>query len=124
MIALDSSSMIAFLSGASGADVDAVASALRSRLGVLPPVVVTELCSAPRLGAEVQALIQAIPELEIRSGYWERAGELRAGLLRRGLKARLADTLIAQSCLDHDLPLVTRDKDFRNFSRYAGLRLD
>lgn len=116
--------MIAYLSGENGADVDAVENALRFSQGAFPPVVVTELCSDRTLTAEVRALIHAIPQLEVRGGYWERAGELRAGLLRRGLKARLADTLIAQSCLDHDAPLLTRDRDFRNFSRYCGLRVE
>jgi predicted nucleic acid-binding protein len=27
----------------------------------------------------------------------------------------LADTLIAQSCIDHRLPLITADLDFRHF---------
>jgi len=35
----------------------------------------------------------------------------------------LADTLIAQSCIDHDVRLVTRDDDFRHFVRLGGLRL-
>ena len=39
------------------------------------------------------------------------------------VKAGLADSLIAQSCLDHDLALITRDRDFRHFARHAGLRL-
>jgi len=38
-------------------------------------------------------------------------------------RARLADTLIAQSCLDHDVALVTRDGDFRHFARVARLKL-
>jgi predicted nucleic acid-binding protein len=124
LIAIDSSSMIAYLCGDEGTDVDAVEIALQFNQGVFPPVVVSELCSDPTLRAEVRALIHGIPQLEIRSGYWERAGDLRARLLGRGLKARLADALIAQSCLDHDISLLTRDKDFRNFSRHAGLRLD
>ena len=123
MIALDSSSLIAFLSGEHGADVDAVENALKLRQGALPPVVVTELLSDPIVRAQIAALIRAVPWLEILDGYWERAGELRAKLLRRGLKARLADTLIAQSCVDHGVALVTRDRDFRNFARHAGLRL-
>jgi predicted nucleic acid-binding protein len=61
--------------------------------------------------------------LEISEGYWERAGLLRARVLARGLRARLADTLIAQSCLDHNLPLVTRDADFRHFVRLGGMRV-
>ena len=123
MIALDSSSMIAFLSGDHGSDVAAVESALRLRQGVFPPVVVTELLSDPAIRVEIALIIRAIPSLEIRDRYWERAGELRARLLRRGLKARLADTLVAQSCLDHDVGLITRDRDFRHFATHAGLRL-
>jgi predicted nucleic acid-binding protein len=124
MIALDTSSMIAYLSGLSGRDVDAVDAALRLEQGVLPPVVVSELLSDPRLRPEIRLLIHAIPQLAIHDAYWVRAGELRAKLLRRGLKARLADSLIAQSCLDHEVALITRDHDFRNFVRYAELRLE
>jgi predicted nucleic acid-binding protein len=124
VIALDTSSTIAFLSGERGRDVTAVESALRFRTGVFPPVVVTELLSDPAVRSGISALIRSVPRLEILDGYWERAGELRARLLRRGLKARLADSLIAQSCLDHRVALLTRDRDFRNFARYEGLSLD
>lgn len=124
MIAFDTSSAIAFLSGERGRDVTAVEEALRLRQGVFPPVVVTELLSDPAVRSEIGTLIRAVPRLEILEGYWERAGELRARLLRRGLKARLADTLIAQSCIDHEVALVTRDRDFRNFATHAGLSLE
>jgi predicted nucleic acid-binding protein len=124
VIALDTSSTIAFLSGERGRDVTAVETALRFRAGVFPPVVVTELLSDPAVRSGISALIRSVPRLEILDGYWERAGELRARLLRRGLKARLADSLIAQSCLDHRVALLTRDRDFRNFARYGGLSLD
>jgi len=123
MIALDTSSTIAFLSGERGIDVSAVEEALRFRQGIFPPVVVTELLSDPAVRSGIGTLIRAVPRLEILDGYWERAGELRARLLRRGLKARLADTLIAQSCLDHEVALVTRDRDFRSFATHAGLTL-
>lgn len=63
------------------------------------------------------------PLLEIRDGYWQRAGELRARVLARGAKARLADTLVAQSCLDQDAALITLDDDFRAFVLDARLRL-
>jgi predicted nucleic acid-binding protein len=124
MIALDTSSTIAFLVGHRGRDVTALEGALRLRQGVFPPVVVTELLSDPDIRPDLALLIRAVPRLEILDGYWERAGELRARLLRRGLKARLADTLIAQSCLDHEVALLTRDRDFRNFANHAGLRLE
>jgi predicted nucleic acid-binding protein len=124
VIALDTSSAIAFLSGERGRDVTAVEEALRFRQGVFPPVVVTELLSDPVVRAEIGALIRGVPRLEILDGYWERAGQLRARLLRKGLKAHIADTLIAQSCIDHKVALVTRDRDFRNFANHAGLSLE
>ena len=123
MIALETSSMIAFLSGAAGSDVSAVKSAIAMRQAVFPAVVVTELLSDPTLRPDAASFVRGIRRLLILDGYWERAGDLHANILRRGLKARLADTLIAQSCLDHDVTLVTRDQDFRHFARYGGLRL-
>jgi predicted nucleic acid-binding protein len=36
-------------------------------------------------------------------------------LRAKELKAKLADTLIAQLCIDHEMPLITRDRDFFTF---------
>ena len=83
----------------------------------------TELLSDPKVTMAVKDLFPQLPVLEISEGYWHRAGLPRARLVARGRRARLADTLIAQSCLDHDLPLVTRDADFRHFVRLAGIRI-
>ena len=37
------------------------------------------------------------------------------------LKARLGDALIAQSCIDAHVVLLTRDRDFRTFAEAAKL---
>ncbi len=123
MIAIDSSSLIAYLSGASGLDVTAVDAALADKQGCLPPVVLTELLSDPKLPKSVETLLQQVPLLTVSEGYWERAGALRARVLAAARKAPLADALIAQSCLDHDVPLITRDHDLRQFKRLASLKL-
>ncbi len=115
--------MIAYLAGEIGIDVDAIELAMQLKESTFPPVVLTELLSDHTLPQDTVRFLRQIPQLGILDGYWERAGELRARLYRRGLKAYIADTLIAQSCLDHDVPLVTRDRDFRHFARFAGLRL-
>lgn len=123
MIAIDTSAMIAYLAGEAGPDVDAVDHALAHKAAVLPPPVLAELLSASNLADDVRDTLVALSMLGVGDGYWERAGLLRARIAKRGLKARLADALIAQSCLDHDLTLITRDRDFRHFSRHAGLRV-
>jgi predicted nucleic acid-binding protein len=123
MLALDTSSVIAYLAGDSGGDVEAVESALRFKQAVLPPIVLCELLSDPELPESVARTISDFPVLEIKEGFWERAGLLRAKVIAQGRKARLADALIAQVCLDHDLPLVTRDTDFHNFASQSALKL-
>lgn len=123
MIAIDTSSLIAYLGGGEGPDVEATALALQHRNAALPPVVLSELLSDSALPPDVRTLLGRLPLLDVADGYWERAGLLRARMLAAGRRTPLADTLIAQSCLDHDVPLVTRDADFRNFARTAGLRL-
>jgi len=123
VIALDTSSLIAYLSGDEGPDVDAAEVALEHQQAVLPPVVLSELLSDPTLEGQVKDLFIRLPLLDILEGYWERSGLLRARALARGRRARLADTLIAQSCLDHKVELVTRDVDFQVFVRTGGLKL-
>ena len=123
MIAADTSSLVAFLEGAAGSDVEVIQSALDHQQLVLPPVVLTELLSDPGLPTAVRSLLTALPQLELEPGYWERAGLLRAGAVKQRRKARIADALIAQSCIDQSVPLVTRDKDFRHFAGRLGLAL-
>lgn len=121
MIAADTSSVLSYLAGDTGDDVALLERAIADRSLLLPPPVVAEILSAPDLEADVAAKILALPRLTILEGYWERTGYLRARVLALRRKARLADALIAQACLDHDLPIIVRDQDFRHFAAVARL---
>lgn len=123
MIGVDSSTIIAYFDNESGADVQLFDAGLAAGEIAIPPVVLSEVLSDPNLPAKHAALLRQLPLLEILDGYWARAGQLRASILARKLKALLPDTLIAQSCLDHDVALIRRDPDFRHFARYCGLKL-
>ena len=123
MIAVDTSTLAAFLGGDRGRDVDLLDDALAHNQLCLPPVVVSELLSAPEARTRLEHILADLPMLPIEDGYWHRAGRMRASLLARGYKARLADTLICQSCLDHGIALLTRDADFRHFAKHCRLHL-
>lgn len=123
MIAADTSTWIAFLEGEPGQDAELLDQALQDRQVVMVPVVLTELLSDPKLPSGVADTLSDVPMLEIEPGYWQRAGALRARVLARRRKARLGDALIAQSCVDRGLPLLTRDRDFLAFVEAAGLHL-
>ena len=123
MIAADTSTWIAYLEGDEGEDAALLDRALADRQVLMPPVVLTELLSDPGMHADVMEPLLEVPTMDIADGYWQRAGKLRAKVLARRRKARLGDALIAQSCVDHGVALITRDRDFRAFAEAAGLML-
>lgn len=121
MIAADTSTWIAFLEGTRGEDAQMLDRALEDQQVWMVPVVLTELLSDPKLSSGVADTLSDVPMIEIEPGYWQRAGALRARVLSKRRKARLGDALIAQSCIDRGIPLLTRDRDFRAFVEAAGL---
>ena len=123
MAAADSSTLIALFDNDPGRDLELLTSALIAGEVVLPPVVLTEMLSDPKLPDRHRTTLIRLPVLPLHPDYWLRAAATRALILRRGLRARLADTLIAQSCIDHEVALITRDRDFRHFAKHCGLQL-
>ncbi len=121
MIAADTSTWIAFLEGEPGRDADVLDQALEHKQVLMPPAVLTELLSDPKLDRDLAETLLQVPLIEITDGYWLRAGALRAVVLKKRRKARLGDALIAQTCIDAALPLLTRDGDFRAFAEAANL---
>lgn len=121
MIAADTSTWIAFFQGDTGKDVEILDQSLENRQVLMVPPVLTELLSDPKIPAEISTALSELPLIEIQPGFWNRAGALRASVLAKRRKARLGDSLIAQSCLDAGVPLVTRDRDFRAFAEAASL---
>ena len=100
MIAADTSTWIAFFAGEPGWDVEMLDKALRDKQVVMVPAVLCELFSAPEITMYAEEQLNSVPLMPIEEGYWKRAGKSRAELLKKGRRARLADSLIAQVCID------------------------
>jgi predicted nucleic acid-binding protein len=123
LIAADTSTWIAFLQGDGGEDTQLLDKALEDRQVLMVPAVLAEVLSNPELLEEVAETLCEVPLIEGKTGYWERAGALRAKVLAKRRKARLGDALIAQSCIDRGIALLTRDRDFVAFTESAALNL-
>jgi predicted nucleic acid-binding protein len=123
VIAADSSSLMRHFRGTWAPDTEIVDAALATRQLLLPPVVLSEVLSDPQLPAGIEKALLQVPLLDLLPGYWQRAGELRRKLLARRFKARLADTLIAVSCVDSEIALVTNDGDFSHIAKVSALKL-
>lgn len=123
MIAADTSVLIDYFQGKNNVQTDKLDGVFTHHLLVLPPAVLVEILSDPFLPKRFVNTIEELPLLELTENYWQRAGINRSKLISKKLKARLADTLIAQSCIDHKVSLITRDTDFKHFVKYCGLML-
>ena len=123
MIASDSSSIINFLQGTDTPDRLLVRRALQAQDLWLPPPVKAELLSARAPHPRLETFLRDAPMLTITDGFWTRAGDNRRLILSKGLTARLADTLIAQCCIDAGAALIARDDDYRHFAQWCGLTL-
>ena len=122
MIAADTSAWIDFSRGYDSPACKLLERALEEAALLLPMPVLFELLSAPGLQSESRKVLLEMPRLELTDGFWERAAELRQHLLKKQLKARSIDVLIAQNCIDHKIPLLAADTDFRHFAK-LGLTL-
>ena len=72
--------------------------------------------------AKAEKSLLRIPLLDLKAGFWSRAGTTRADLLKRKFKPKLGDTLIAQVCIDHNIPLHARDIIFRPLLNNRGFK--
>lgn len=123
MVAVDTSTLVAFIRGDRGYDVDAFEAALEANQVSLPPPVLCELLSYPALSNEIVEWLKNLPALTARENFWERAGIIRSGILKMKKRAKLADTLIAQFCIDNRMALITRDRDFLAFAEAGSLQI-
>jgi predicted nucleic acid-binding protein len=121
MIAADTSTWIAFLQGDNGEDTQLLDRALEDRQVLMVPAVLTEMLSDPKMPPEVAQTLAQLPLIEMEPGYWQRAGALRARVMSKRRNARLGDALIAQSCMDRGIALLTRDRDFLAFAAAQDL---
>ena len=122
MITADTSAWIDYSRGLESRGSKQLEECLSDGTLVMSPPVLFEILSGPGLTREAERLICQLPRLEVSMGFWERAGQMRRSLLKKGLKARSMDCLIAQNCIDDEVVLIAADPDYRHFSRF-GLKI-
>lgn len=122
MRAADTSAWIDYSRGLESEESKKLEASLFDGTLLMPLPVLFEILSGPGLTLEAGKLICELPKLDTKVGFWERAGELRKSILKKGLKARAMDCLIAQNCMDYEVPLIAADQDYRHFIKF-GLKL-
>lgn len=93
---------------------------------VITGIVLQELLQGfhgPKDQARIIERMQVLPLLNPTRDTHIQAAHLRNTCRRGGVQIGTIDALIAQLCIEHDLALLTADKDFVHAARFVPLRL-
>ena len=98
--------------------------ALTDQVLRMAPVVIAELLSDRALSEDTESQLASIPVLDLLPGFSgpERVSCDHDCYMTECVQKQFADTLIAQTCLDYEAVLLTRDVGFRSYVSY-GLKL-
>jgi predicted nucleic acid-binding protein len=105
--------------------------ALRHALADGQPVITTGLVlqellqgfAGPKSRDQILKHFSALPLLMPDREDHIAAAALRNACRRAGVQAGTIDALIAQLCVRHDLPLLSRDADFEHIARHCPLEV-
>lgn len=100
---------------------------LKDNLVVTTPMIKLQLLGGTRTDKEfrrLKAYLDALHDVEIGDGEWERACELSFKLRRKGLTIPYTDILIAACALTADLTLMHVDAHFDAISKQTGLKVE
>lgn len=79
--------------------------------------------SGPKDQERIIERLRVLPLLHPTRDTYIEAARLRNTCRRRGVQLGTIDALIAQLCIEHEIALLTTDKDFVHAARFVPLRL-
>lgn len=123
MVIADTSVWIPFFNRPDSSEKAALDTLIDADGVILVGVVLAELLQGCRTTSERALLseaLSALPYRETNRTTWERAGDLSAQLLRKGVTLPLSDLIVASLALEHGDSVYSLDSHFK---RITGLHL-
>lgn len=127
MYLVDTSVWIDFLRGSSNPHVVLLETLLDNGDAFICEVVYAEICFGARDEFQLRKYIKRfgnLPFLPLPEKWHEKAAKIGFELRRKGFKPFVGDLLIVLVALTHQIPLLTRDKDFKPYQQFFSLRLE
>ena len=126
MILADTSVWIDFFAGRQSRHVDVLKQAVQSGRLLLGDLILVELLQGPKHQRDVDRLTQAFSGLPVETLCGPAMVQVAAAnyrkLRRSGITPRgTVDVIIASWCIQHAVPLLHNDRDFRVMERELGL---
>jgi tRNA(fMet)-specific endonuclease VapC len=96
---------------------------LREERVILQGLVLAEVIQGIKTQKEsgiVKRALQKLPYIEMTREVWEKAGEISASLLRKGITIPLSDVIVASCAVSEDMEVFTLDSHYK---KIPGLKL-
>jgi len=126
MVMVDSSVWIDYFNGVENAAISRLDELLPSTLIAVGDLIIAEVLQGFRRDADYRTARALLFDLEIHElagvEMAHRAARCFRSLRKRGVTVRKTiDCFIAAYCINYDMPLLYRDRDFEPFARHLGL---
>jgi predicted nucleic acid-binding protein len=126
MILVDSSVWIDYFGGTDTRQAETLDKALGVQTVAIGDLILTEVLQGFRLDQDYKTARKFLNELTVfellGKGMAIKSAENFRKLRKQGITIRkTADVIIASFCIEHGLPLLFSDKDFKPFVTYLGL---
>lgn len=127
MILVDSSVWIDYFSGKGSPETDFLDGVLGVRAVAIGDLILTEVLQGFRHDKDYKTakrLLEELTKLELLGAKMAiKSADNFRKLRKKGLTIRkTVDVIIASFCIEHNIPLLFSDKDFRPFVKHLGLR--
>lgn len=128
MVIVDTSAWIPFFNRPESTEKQVIDELIDQGDAAIVGVVLAELlqgCRSREEREELQEALLALPYLGVSQATWIAAGEISAGLLRKGITLPLTDLVIAAAAIEHRCSVYSLDTHFQKIPgllRYSPAR--
>ncbi len=128
MVIVDTSAWIPFFNRPESTEKQIIEELIDQGDAAIVGVVLAELlqgCRSREEREELQEALLALPYLGVSQATWIAAGEISAGLLRKGITLPLTDLVIAAAAIEHRCSVYSLDTHFQKIPgllRYSPAR--
>ena len=116
MVIVDTSAWIPFFNRPESTEKQVIEELIDQGDAAIVGVVLAELlqgCRSREEREELQEALLALPYLGVSQATWIAAGEISAGLLRKGITLPLTDLVIAAAAIEHHCSVYSLDAHFQ-----------
>ncbi len=127
MYLIDTSIWIDFLRGSSNKHVTLLETLLEEGDAYLCEITYSEICFGARDDVQHRKYVRffsELPFLKLPDNWHQQAAQMGYQLRKKGYKPFMGDLLIALAALTHQMPLLTRDNDFKPYQQIFGLSIE